>query len=142
MTDAVRYGINDLAELGGVTRRTVRYYVQEDLLPSPLGVGRGQHYGPEHLQQLLRVKSLQEAGRSLDEIRAILHGKPARTARAAPGSSQSEFDRSVWRRIALGPGVELHVSSSVRLPPASKLEELASWCRVYLSSTEKENSDE
>jgi len=142
VTDAVRYGIDDLAELGGVTRRTVRYYVQEDLLPSPLGVGRGQHYGPEHLQQLLRVKSLQEAGRSLDQIRAILHGNPVRMARPVSGSTQAAFDRSVWRRIALAPGVELHVSSTVRLPPASKLEELARWCRIYLSSTEKENSDE
>lgn len=33
-----------MAELGGVSRRTVRYYVQEGLLSAPLGVGRGRHY--------------------------------------------------------------------------------------------------
>ncbi len=137
--DSVRYGIADLADLGGVSRRTVRYYVQEGLLPTPLGVGRGQHYGPEHLQQLLRVKSLQEAGRSLDEIRAILHGKPARAAVAAEAGGESTLERSVWRRIAIAPGVEIHVSSALRLPPPSKLEELASWCRIHFGAPEKEN---
>lgn len=140
--DTVRYGIADLADLGGVSRRTVRYYVQEGLLPSPLGVGRGQHYGPEHLQQLLRVKSLQEAGRSLDEIRGMLHGKATRATRAGEQADESTLLRSVWRRIALAPGVELHVSSGVRLPPASRLEELASWCRIYLGATEKGNPDD
>jgi hypothetical protein len=53
-----RYGIEELAALGGVTRRTVRYYVQEGLLPSPLGVGRGRHYGPAHLARLQEVKGL------------------------------------------------------------------------------------
>ena len=36
---APNYSIVELAELGGVSRRTVRYYVQESLLPS-LGVGQ------------------------------------------------------------------------------------------------------
>ena len=31
-----RYDIDELADLGGVSRRTVRYYVQEGLLPAPL----------------------------------------------------------------------------------------------------------
>ena len=52
MTENERYGIAELAALGGVTRRTVRYYVQQGLLPAPLGVGRGRHYGPEHLARL------------------------------------------------------------------------------------------
>ena len=69
MSEGPRYAIGDLAELGGVSRRTVRYYVQENLLPAPLGVGRGNHYGPAHLDRLLQVKALQEAGRSLEEIR-------------------------------------------------------------------------
>ena len=70
-----RYGIADLAELGGVSRRTVRYYVQEGLLPAPFGVGRGQHYGPAHLERLLAVKRLQQIGLALDEIRRELRQK-------------------------------------------------------------------
>ena len=63
-----RYAIGDFADLGGVSRRTVRYDVQENLLPPPFGVGRGNHYG-RAVDQLLRVKALQESGRTLDEIR-------------------------------------------------------------------------
>lgn len=126
-----RYAIGDLADLGGVSRRTVRYYVREGLLPQPLGLGRGNHYGEEHLAQLLRVKRLQEAGRTLDEIRSELGQKPERAAVALmPRLDTGGWSRSLWRRIELVPGVELHVSASNRLPGPAKLEELANWCRL------------
>jgi DNA-binding transcriptional MerR regulator len=123
-----RYGIDELAELGGVSRRTVRYYIQEGLLPQPLGVGRGNHYAREHLDALLRVKSMQEAGLTLDAIRQSLSGKPVATA-AAP-ALQANL-RSVWRRFTLGPGVELHVRGDAHAPPASVLEGLAEWYRAH-----------
>jgi DNA-binding transcriptional MerR regulator len=136
VADSTRYAIGDLADLGGVSRRTVRYYVQEGLLPQPLGLGRGNHYGEEHLAQLLRVKALQEAGRTLDEIRRELGqafdrlkaGPPGRGALMAP--SDAARTRSLWRRIELVPGVELHVSANNRLPGPAKLDELAQWCRL------------
>ena len=133
MTEDVRYAIGDLAELGGVSRRTVRYYVQEGLIPAPFGVGRGSHYGREHLDQLLEVKSLQESGRTLDEIRRALHGRPghqhARDAAAAPAP-----DRSLYRRLLLAPGVELHVAGHVRMPSPARLNELAAWCRAHFTA--------
>jgi DNA-binding transcriptional MerR regulator len=148
VTDSTRYAIGDLADLGGVSRRTVRYYVQEGLLPQPLGLGRGNHYGDEHLAQLLRVKALQEAGRTLDEIRRDLGQRPGRPfdkLRAGPfdklrteppamtalvAAPDVARPRSLWRRIELAPGVELHVSANNRLPGPAKLEELAQWCRL------------
>src|SRR5437899_11177043 len=111
-----RYAIGDLADLGGVSRRTVRYYVQESLLPPPLGVGRGNHYGPEHLDQLLRVKAMQEAGRTLDEIRRALGGRSGRRG-LFHAVDEDQLARTLWRRIVLAPGVELHVSGTVRPPP-------------------------
>jgi DNA-binding transcriptional MerR regulator len=130
-----RYGLDELAELGGVSRRTVRYYIQEDLLPAPYGVGRGPHYGPEHLEALLRVRSLQEAGRTLDEIR-----RPS-TARERRRSVVVVAPPAVnaWRRIALAPGVELHVSGDTRLPSAAALETLADWCRANLSRGDEDH---
>ena len=138
--DAVaRYAIEDLAKLAGVSRRTVRYYVQEGLIPPPLGVGRGNHYSGEHLEQILRVKAMQERGQSLDEIRNVARAprqsKPARVA------EQPEIERSLWRRLTLAPGVELHVSSEARLPSASRMQELAAWCRDHFSTSREEDEE-
>ena len=138
MANEPRYSVGDLADLGGVIRRTVRYYVQEELLPPPHGVGRGNHYGPEHLERLLKVKTLQDSGLTLDEIRRILNhtsktGEPVE-AEAAP-------ERSVWRRITLAPGVELNVSGGVRLPSPGKLTELAAWCRLHFPAHVRETDD-
>lgn len=143
MAEEVRYAVGELAELGGVSRRTVRYYVQEGLLPPPLGIGRGNHYGPEHLQQLLRVRAMQEAGRSLDEIRDALSLRPARQLMRPERvhGSDLELPRTLWRRLELAPGVELHVSSIARLPSQSRMQELASWCRKYLPDGTDERED-
>lgn len=122
-----RYTVGELAELGGVSRRTVRYYVQEALIPAPLGLGRGAHYGPEHLQQLLRVKAMQEEGLMLDEIRRRLD-VGGRKAVVAAGALP-DVGRTRWTRLRLAPGVELHVSGERRLPSPGKIQELAEWCR-------------
>ena len=133
MPEETRYAIGDLADLGGVSRRTVRYYVQEGLLPTPFGIGRGNHYGPEHLDRLLRVKALQEAGQSLEEIRRALDGDERAPVEAlSSASAEPRLAREVWRRVTLAPGVELHVSGDVRLPSPGKLAELAGWCRQNL----------
>src|SRR3954468_383627 len=124
MTSTARYAIGDLARLAGVSRRTVRYYVQENLIPAPLGVGRGDHYGAEHLERILRVKAMQEAGKTLDEIRQAYLAQPASKPNTAShperaggravrrgGSPQEDQlispERSIWRRLTLAPGVEL-----------------------------------
>ena len=133
-----RYGIEDLAELGGVTRRTVRYYVQEELLPAPLGVGRGRHYGAEHLERLLQVKSLQEQGLPLSEIRRRFR-RPRRTDEP---EQAPRVARSSWTRLTLLPGVELDVASGVRLPAPSKVEELAEWCRRHFRMEEDVDAED
>jgi DNA-binding transcriptional MerR regulator len=130
---AARYAIGELAMLGGVSRRTVRYYVQEGLISPPLGLGRGNHYGAEHLEQLLRVKAMQEAGRSLDDVRRALGPSHSRGAPEPAGQPEPVPVRSLWRRIEMMPGVELQVASSVRLPPPARLRELAEWFRQHVA---------
>jgi len=133
-----RYAIGELAFRGGVSRRTVRYYVQEGLLPSPFGVGRGDHYGPQHLERLLRIKTMQEAGLGLQEIReAFAAGK-------SPAADPTPVVRlEPWRRIVVSPGVELHIAQDVALPPPARLRELAEWCRQHFTTvrTSKEEND-
>ncbi|MEI6670165.1 MAG: MerR family transcriptional regulator [Acidobacteriota bacterium] len=130
-----RFGIDELADLGGVSRRTVRYYVQEGLLPAPLGVGRGRHYDQSHLDRLLRVKAAQQAGHCLDDIRTrSTHG----VARFAPApASPRPIPRSTWRRLDVAPGVQLHIAHDINMPAARRLDELVEWCRLHLSPITK-----
>ena len=62
------YGIRDLVDASGISRRTIRYYVQRELIPPPLGAGRGHYYLPIHLVLLRRILELREQGLSLDAI--------------------------------------------------------------------------
>jgi len=98
------YGVEELAEHAGVSRCTVRYYVQRGLLPAPLGLGRGKHYTEVHLARLVRIRELQEAGVPLDAIAARLDG-------AAPPPREPAHSRaqSSWTRVVLADGVELHL---------------------------------
>ena len=106
------YSIGELAALGGVSRRTVRYYVQRGLLEAPTGLGRGRHYRQRHLDTLIRIRKLQEAGRPLAEIAIELASpatpEPAREALA--GDLSAPAGRvSRWTRIEIEDGVELHL---------------------------------
>ena len=67
----------DLAELAtaaGVTNRTVRYYVQQGLLPSPATRGPGTKYDRAVLDRLQLIKLLQRAHWPLAKIRSHLEG--------------------------------------------------------------------
>ena len=59
-------------ERAGVSRRTVRYYVQQSLLAAPRGLARGKHYTPAHLATLVRNLTMQEGGTPLAMIAAAL----------------------------------------------------------------------
>jgi len=50
--------------------RTVRYYGTLGLVDKPALQGRTAFYGPRHLAQVIAIKRLQSAGRSLAEIQA------------------------------------------------------------------------
>jgi len=137
MNDAKRFSVGQLAELGGVSRRTVRYYVQEGLIPAPYGVGRGSHYGTKHLEEILRVKAMQEQGMTLETIRRRISSES--TASVPMADVHALVPRSRWTRMELMPGVEIHISSRRRVPTPTELEELADWCRRRFRQDTEEN---
>ena len=67
--------VGELADAAGLSRRAVRFYVQQKLLSAPAGRGRGCHYDGSHLERLRKIADLQTAGHSLDAIRQILDGR-------------------------------------------------------------------
>lgn len=116
-----RWGIGELAEQAGVSRRTVRYYVQQALLPPPVGRGRGSRYGTAHLERLLRIKGWQEAGLSLAEVRRRLDG-------AEPLPLPVAVPRTTVLRYELAPGVVLEVAPE-KLPDSAAMARLAELVR-------------
>ena len=72
LPDPTTFDLAELSDRAGVSQRTVRYYIQQGLLPSPETRGPGAHYGPEHLDRLRLIRSLQRQHLPLAEIRRRL----------------------------------------------------------------------
>ncbi|MBA2684860.1 MAG: MerR family transcriptional regulator [Gemmatimonadaceae bacterium] len=66
------YDLLELCDLADVTPRTVRYYIQQGLLPSPDSKGRGSRYDRTHLERIQLIKRLQGKHLPLAEIRTQL----------------------------------------------------------------------
>ena len=93
----------ELADLAGVTPRTVRYYLAQGLLPAVGQGGPGSRYGSDHLARLRLIRRLQgehlplaEIRRRLDalddgQIRELAGGEPP----APPVDSALDYLRSV-----------------------------------------------
>lgn len=132
------YSIAELARLGGVSRRTVRYYIQRELLPAPLGLGRGKHYTQAHLDALIQIRQWQEQGDSLATIaRRLTHATTAESpgTSAAPASAPVEVFQA-WLRLPLDEGVELHIRTpDVEVRDVAALKQhMAQSLRAYLKA--------
>lgn len=65
--------IGDLAHLAGVTKKTVRFYSNEGLLPSTTRSSAGYRlYTHDDLERLALIRALREAGLGLATIRSVL----------------------------------------------------------------------
>lgn len=105
--DTARYGIEELCQLTGLTRRTVRYYVQSGLLHPPHGEKRGAWYGPEHLERLLLIRKWSAAGLSLEAIGELAKDGPSGLPPLKPLRAGTVEVRS---HLTVAEGVELVVS--------------------------------
>ena len=56
-----------------VTRRTVRYYVSQGIVPPPQGAPKYARYPFGHLVRLVAARCLQDRGLTLDQIRARIN---------------------------------------------------------------------
>jgi DNA-binding transcriptional MerR regulator len=70
--DDARYTLTELADLAGVTPRTVRYYLAQGLLPAVGASGPGAKYADAHLARLRLIKRLQAQHLPLADIRRQL----------------------------------------------------------------------
>jgi DNA-binding transcriptional MerR regulator len=100
------FTLDQLCTLAAVPKRTVRYYIQMGLLERPVGETRGAHYLSSHLDGLLRIKQLADAGVSLERIREVLRGEPP----AVPLRPRQPGSVEVRSHIWIAAGIELQVS--------------------------------
>lgn len=116
----VVYSIEDLSKITGLSRRTIRFYIQEGLLAKPEGQKRGAHYLASHLETLLRVRRLSAEGMTLDAIRQMLrkHENKTTVISPKPGTTRTCV------HIAVAPGVELTVDPSTAQMNSQELREL------------------
>ncbi len=129
--DEPRYTIDELVEKTGFPRRTIRYYVQEGLIPPPAGRGRGGFYNDSHVALLRRIQELRQRGLSLSAISGLAPS-------ATPTPPEPEPLRQAWARYEVAPGIELHVSRDMEQHESRKLMHLLRAARSIM----KEETDE
>ncbi len=78
------YTIHELAEVSGVSARTIRHYIQRGLLPAPTPQGRYTRYEPAVLSRLQHVRELQSSGLSIDGMIARFATDESSTVPARP----------------------------------------------------------
>jgi len=87
--------IGQLADYAGVTIKTVRHYHRRGLLAEPARDTSGyRRYGAEHAIQLIKVRTLADAGVPLARIKQLLAADPDQFAMAI-----AEIDRNLQARV-------------------------------------------
>ena len=94
------YDLADLCRAGGVTTRTVRYYISQGLLEPPDSRGPKARYGDGHLQRLRLIKRLQRRHLPLAEIRQMLDELSDAGVDEAIGEAASEQPSSALEYIS------------------------------------------
>jgi len=90
----------ELATRADVTPRTVRYYVQQSLLPSP-GSGPRARYGLPHLTRIRLIKQLQKRDVPLAKIRSALESIDDAGVERLLTTLQAEPDQTDQLRAAM-----------------------------------------
>lgn len=77
------YNLTELSALSGVPSRKIRFYIDEGLVPKPVGKGRKTRYGEVHLATLQVITALRKERLPLDVIREYLDGYNPANVRAS-----------------------------------------------------------
>jgi DNA-binding transcriptional MerR regulator len=144
--DDDRYSLTELADLAGVTPRTVRYYLGQGLLPAVGQTGPGSKYDAGHLTRLRLIRRLQAEHLPLAEIRRQLEPLDDGAIRdlageagpTPPADSALEYLRAVLGGTPAPPSRQLDAAeSSARscgpVPAPVAAVEHSQWERVVLS---------
>ena len=54
-----RFSLAELEESSGLNTRTIRFYIEQGLVPPALGRGRSRYFTPDHLRILAEIAHLE-----------------------------------------------------------------------------------
>jgi len=109
--------VEQLATTCEVSVDTVRYYQAKGLLPLPRKEGRVAWYGPEHIERIRRIRSLQRQGLTLAAIRRVVDGELGGAEAGLAAAVASEH-----RAPADGAALDLDDFASASGVPASLIQ--------------------
>jgi DNA-binding transcriptional MerR regulator len=140
------FDLKELCDRAGVTPRTVYYYVQQGLLPSPGSTGPGTRYTEAHLHRLRLIRLLQNEHLPLAEINRRLRGlsgddvrnlvEKRRKEPAPARGSALQYVRGILNQAAPDPAREPPLLAALKSPPARERGDAgpgrSQWDRVQL----------
>jgi DNA-binding transcriptional MerR regulator len=123
LVDAAGFRPTNASARAAPSARAVRFYVANQLLDRPDGVGTSATYNYRHFLQLLAIKIRQREGVTLDSIKKEIRETtgdalerrvaqalaPALLTGTAAVSVHDDDVAASWRRVLVADGVELHV---------------------------------
>ncbi len=116
----MRYTVKQLADLAGVTNRTLHYYDEIGLLhPAMYGENGYRYYGEEAVFRLQQILFFRELDLSLEQIKAILDNPDFNLLNALQGHKRALQER-VERMNRLIDTVDLtilHIRGEIELSP-------------------------
>jgi DNA-binding transcriptional MerR regulator len=131
LVDAAGFRPTNASARASPSARAVRYYVANQLMDRPEGVGTAATYNYRHFLQLLAIKIRQREGITLGGIKKEFHDTTGdslerRVAQAlaptlltgtAAVAAHDDEQPASWRRVVIAEGIELHVRDD---SPASR----------------------
>ncbi len=116
------YPLHEIVRLTGLTARSIRYYIERDMLPGPEQRGVATVYTHEQLVRLKAIPLLRKRERlrlagvkrrldklSLAEIEALVTPPAPPRPVPPPGEEPTTYPRTRWDHVELIPGLELRV---------------------------------
>ena len=130
-----KYTIEDLSELTGYSRRTIRFYIQENIIKPPAGRGRGGFYFDSHLNALLKIKEFQDKGLNLESINNILTRDETYQV-VYNLLTEEKVNRQVWAKYEITDGIELNIRKDIELNSSKKIRNAIRIIKLSLKETE------
>jgi DNA-binding transcriptional MerR regulator len=133
------YSMDELIEKSGLSRRTIRFYVQEGLIVPPIGRGLKGLYSKETLDRLNKIKEMQRNSIELKAIKRLLSNTNNDNNKIKPVQETPISPRSIAVRYRIACGIELIVDKEFDINNSKKIAEVVSTLE-YLLRGDKENN--